>query len=118
MYNYPDTIRSSCWEQREASRENSGGGYMTAPEQDEHMMALYDAAVQLDGMAQLVALQNRLDAENTMLVVFIVKDETRKERLKEYIRDGIKAQPKMFLVITPDELEKLLRQDIDAKELM
>lgn len=51
-------------------------------------------------------------------VVWIVKDETRKERLKEYIRDGIKAQPKMFLVITPDELEKLLRQDIDAKELM
>ncbi len=69
MYNYPDTIRSSCWEQREASRENSGGGYMTAPEQDEHMMALYDAAVQLDGMAQLVALQNRLDAENTMLAM-------------------------------------------------
>ena len=51
-------------------------------------------------------------------VVWIVKDETRKERLKEYIRDGIKGQPKMFLVITPDELEKLLRQDIDAKELM
>lgn len=51
------------------------------------------------------------------LVVWIVKDATRKERLIEYIRDSIKAQPKMFLVITPDELEKTLRGDTDPKEL-
>ncbi len=51
-------------------------------------------------------------------VVWIVKDDTRKERLKEYIRDSIKGQPKMFLVITPDELEKLLRQDIGGKEVL
>ena len=51
------------------------------------------------------------------LVVWIVKDATRKERIKEYIRDSIKGQPKMFLVITPDELEKTLRGDTDTKEL-
>ena len=51
-------------------------------------------------------------------VVWVVKDESRKAKLKEYIGNSIKAQPKMFLVITPDELEKLLRQDIDAKELL
>lgn len=51
------------------------------------------------------------------LVVWIVKDASRKERLMEYIRDSIKAQPKLFLVITPDELEKTLRGDTDPKEL-
>ena len=51
------------------------------------------------------------------MVVWIVKDDARKERLKEYIRDSIKALPKMFLVITPDELEKTLRGDTDPKEL-
>lgn len=51
------------------------------------------------------------------LVVWIVKDNKRKERLKEYIRDSIKAQPKMFLVITPDELENTLRGNTDIKEL-
>ena len=50
-------------------------------------------------------------------VVWVVKDESRKKKLKEYITSSIKGQPKMFLVITPEELEKLLRQDIDAKEL-
>lgn len=51
------------------------------------------------------------------LVVWIVKDTNRKEKLKESIRSSIKAQPKMFLVITPDELEKTLRGDTDPKEL-
>ena len=51
------------------------------------------------------------------LVVWIVKDAGRKESLKQYIRASLKAQPKMFLVITPDELEKMLRQFIDSKEL-
>ena len=51
------------------------------------------------------------------LVVWIVKDETRKESLKTYIRESLKGQPKMFLVITPDELEPMLRQYIETKEL-
>lgn len=51
------------------------------------------------------------------LVVWIVKDAARKESLKQSIRESLKAQPKMFLVITPDELEKMLRQFIDSKEL-
>ena len=51
------------------------------------------------------------------LVVWIVKDKARKERLKDYIKDSIKAQPKMFLVITPDELEDTLRGNTDPKEL-
>ncbi len=51
------------------------------------------------------------------LVVWIVKDENSKESLKNYIRDSLKGHPKMFLVIAPDELEKMLRQFIDRKEL-
>ena len=51
------------------------------------------------------------------LVVWIVKDEDRKNSIKELIREKLKDQPKMFLVITPDELEKMLRQMIDTKEL-
>ena len=51
------------------------------------------------------------------LVMWIVKDAARKEKLKDYIRDSIKAQPKMFLVITPDELESAMRGDVDTKEL-
>ena len=51
------------------------------------------------------------------LVVWIVKDADRKNSIKQYIRDNLKDQPKMFLVITPDELEKMIRQLIDRKEL-
>lgn len=51
------------------------------------------------------------------LAIWIVKDAARKESLKAYIRESLRAQPKMFLVITPDELEKMLRQFIDTKEL-
>lgn len=51
------------------------------------------------------------------MVVWIVKDAVRKERLKEYIRGNIKGQPRMFLVITPDELEKTLRGDVETKGL-
>jgi len=46
-----------------------------------------------------------------------VKVAARKESLKAYIRESLKGQPKMFLVITPDELEKMLRQTIDRSEL-
>ncbi len=51
------------------------------------------------------------------LVVWIVKDENRKEKLKSYIHDSLKGQPKMFLVITPDQLERTIRQFTDPKEL-
>lgn len=51
------------------------------------------------------------------LVVWITTDEARKQRLKEYISEHVKGHPKMFLVITPDQIEKMLRQFIDAKEL-
>ena len=51
------------------------------------------------------------------LVVWVVKDADRKNGIKEYIREKLNGQPKMFLVITPDELEKMIRQMIDVKEL-
>ena len=51
------------------------------------------------------------------LIVWIVPSTARKERLKEYIRERLKGHPKMFLVITPDELEKMLRQFIGPEEL-
>lgn len=51
------------------------------------------------------------------LVVWIVPDAARKERIKEAIKAGIPPQPKMFLVITPDELKSMLRQDIDKAGL-
>lgn len=51
------------------------------------------------------------------LVVWIVKDSQRKENLKSCIRENLQGHPKMFLVIAPDELEKMLRQFIDTKEL-
>ena len=51
------------------------------------------------------------------LVVWLVKDAERKNSIKTYIRENLKDLPKMFLVITPDELEKMIRQFIDIKEL-
>ena len=51
------------------------------------------------------------------LVLWIVKDETRKIRLKQYIRDSIEGQPQMFLIITPDELERAIRGLVDQHEL-
>lgn len=51
------------------------------------------------------------------LVLWIVKDANRKERLKKYIRASIQAQPQLFLIITPDELERVLRGMVDPKEL-
>lgn len=69
MSNYLEPRTASRWQQQEADRDYGGGGYLVAHEQDERMMALYDAAEQMDGMAQLVALQNRLDAENSMLAI-------------------------------------------------
>lgn len=51
------------------------------------------------------------------LVLWIVPDDVRKKRLQEYIRERIVGQPKMFLIITPDQLEQTLRQNSDPKEL-
>ena len=51
------------------------------------------------------------------LVLWIAPTQARKEKLRQYIRENITNQPKMFLVITPDELEKTIRQFTDPKEL-
>lgn len=51
------------------------------------------------------------------LVVWIVKDQGRKNNIKEYIRENLKSQPKMFLIVMPNELEKMLRQMIGTEEL-
>ena len=37
--------------------------------------------------------------------------------MKAFLRENLKDQPKMFLVITPDELEKMIRQFIGTEEL-
>lgn len=57
------------------------------------------------------------DSEMFPLVVWITPDQNRKERLREYISREIKGQPKMFLVITPDEIERMLRQYVEMSEL-
>ena len=51
------------------------------------------------------------------IVTWVVKDSARKEKIKQCIRENIKGQPKMFLVITPDELEKMIRQYLGNSEL-
>lgn len=60
----------------------------------------------------------QMETEMFPLVVWIVRDASRKNRLRECIREGLSPHPKMFLVIEPNELEKMLRQYIDAKELL
>ncbi len=52
------------------------------------------------------------------MVVWIVKDKIRKERLRQYIQDGIPNRPKMFLIITPNQLEQMVRQFIDREEIV
>ena len=58
-------------------------------------------------------------AENDVfpLVVCIVPDEKRKEKLKAAIRSALPPDPKMFLIITPDQLERMLRQFIGSEEM-
>ena len=51
------------------------------------------------------------------LVAWIVPDEKRKEKLVEAIRGNLPSDPKMFLVITPNQLEKMLRQFIGREEM-
>lgn len=51
------------------------------------------------------------------LVVWIVKNHERKAAFDSEFRFQFRAQPKMFLVIEAGDLEKLLRMDIDMKQL-
>lgn len=51
------------------------------------------------------------------LVVWIVPDEGRKLRLIEAIRENLPRSPQMFLVITPDQLEPMLRQQLERSDL-
>lgn len=51
------------------------------------------------------------------LVVWIVPDEKRKVALTERIRESLHTEPKLFLVITPGELKRMLHQFIERSEL-
>ena len=51
------------------------------------------------------------------VVVWLVKDEARKERLRQYIREKMPPQPKLFLVITPDQLGKMVLQYLNLNEM-
>ena len=48
-------------------------------------------------------------------VAWIVKDATRRDGIMQCIKENLKGQPRMFLVITPDELEKMIRQSDELK---
>ena len=47
-------------------------------------------------------------------VVWLVKNEARKQKLIQYIRENTPEQPKLFMVITPDLLGKMVRQYLDG----
>lgn len=51
------------------------------------------------------------------LVVWIVLNEARKASLAAHIREEFKAQPKIFIVITANELKSLIRQGVERGEL-
>ena len=51
------------------------------------------------------------------LTVWIVQDAARKESLTAHIRAEFQKWPRLFIVITPDELEKLIRQGVDGTTL-
>lgn len=51
------------------------------------------------------------------LVVWIVPDATRKESITAHIRAEFEKFPKIFIVITPEELETLLRQNVEMGSL-
>ncbi len=51
------------------------------------------------------------------LVVWIVLDQARKESLVSHIQAEFRNQPKIFTVITPAELEPLIRQGVDGSIL-
>ena len=51
------------------------------------------------------------------LTVWIVPDAARKDSLTSYIKAEFAKMPKIFIVITSDELEKLLRQGVEGGSL-
>lgn len=51
------------------------------------------------------------------LVVWIVPDAARQESIASHIREAFQKQPKIFIVITPDELETLVRQGVEGVAL-
>lgn len=51
------------------------------------------------------------------VVVWLVKDEARKQRLRQCIREKLPPQPKLFLVITPDQLGKMVRQYLSQNDM-
>jgi hypothetical protein len=51
------------------------------------------------------------------LTVWIVPDEARKISITRHIRDEFPKLPKIFIVITPSELESLIRQGVDGGAL-
>ncbi|MFV0485403.1 MAG: replication-relaxation family protein [Candidatus Saccharimonadales bacterium] len=51
------------------------------------------------------------------LTVWIVPDEARKESLTAHIREAFPKMPRIFIVITPDELENLIRQGVEGAAL-
>ena len=51
------------------------------------------------------------------LVVWIVPEEKRKASIAAHIKAEFKHQPKIFIVITPDELENLIRQGVEGGTL-
>ena len=51
------------------------------------------------------------------VVVWLVLDAGRKERLRTAIKEAYPKGGKLFIVITTDEFERLIRQGFDAKDL-
>ena len=51
------------------------------------------------------------------VVVWLVLDAGRKERLRSAIQEAYPKGGKLFIVITADEFERLIRQGFDAKDL-
>ena len=51
------------------------------------------------------------------VVVWLVLDAGRKERLRSAIQEAYPKRGKLFIVITADEFERLIRQGFDTKDL-
>jgi len=51
------------------------------------------------------------------LTVWIVPDTARKDSFTAHIRAEFQKLPRLFIVITPDELEKLIRQGVEGRDL-
>ena len=51
------------------------------------------------------------------LTVWVVPDMARKDSITEHIRTEFTHSPKLFIVITPDELESLIRQGVEGGRL-